>query len=247
MCSKEIVAFYSYGSKIKSILLQIINSFTVVLVPRIAIYYKEKRMNEYKDLLSKALKIIILLAIPMIIGIWFTSDFLITSIYGDTFARSSTVLKILSLNLLISPIGYLLGSRVMLVSNHESRMPWCVGIGAVSNILLNACLIPSFLEVGASIASVISELITTVVYIIAAHKFFKIDRMTNSTISILISGIVMSSYLFGCSRLPTSGLIITIVQVSGCVILYFASLLVTKEEIVTNYAKGLILRLKRKS
>lgn len=246
MCDKETVAYYSYGSKIKSILLQIINTFTVVLVPRISLYFKEKRYKEYNGLLTKALKIIILLSIPMIIGIWFTGDYLITKIYGDDFIRSSMVLKILSFNLLISPIGYLLGSRVMLVSGHESRMPWCVGIGAVINVTLNAILIPSYLEVGASIASVVSELVTTIVYVVAAHKFCKLESFLHTTISTLLGGAVISLYLFFCAWIPVQGWAIVSIQIIGAIVIYYLVLLLTKEDVVLAYSKGLFLKMKRK-
>jgi len=244
MCDKETVAYYGYGSKIKGILLQIINSFTIVLVPRISLYFKQKKLKEYNDLLTKALRIIILLAVPMIIGIWFTGDYLITKIYGDDFIRSSTVLKVLSFNLLISPIGYLLGSRVMLASDHESRMPWCVGVGAVINASLNACLIPIYAETGATIASVISELVTTIVYVIAAQKFFKLGSITHTVISTLAAGTVISLFLFGVTWIPTKEWVILVIQIVGAVVLYFGTLLLTKEGIVTSYLKEFISKMK---
>ncbi len=244
MCDKETVAYYGYGSKIKGILLQIINTFTVVLVPRISLYFKQKKMKEYNNLLTKALKIIILLTVPMIIGIWFTGDYLITKIYGDDFIRSSNVLKILSLNLLISPIGYLLGSRVMLASDHESRMPWCVGIGALINVSLNAALIPIYAETGATIASVISEFVTMVVYVAAAHKFFKLSNITHTILSTLAAGTVISLFLFGISCIPMKEWIILVCQIVGAVVLYFGTLLLTKEEIVTTYLKEFINKMK---
>jgi len=240
MCDKETVAYYSYGSKIKGILLQIINSFTIVLVPRISLYYKQKKIKEYNDLLTKALKIIIIISVPMIIGIWFTSDYLITKIYGDDFIRSSLVLKVLSFNLLISPIGYLLGSRVMLASNHESRMPWCVGIGAIINASLNACLIPIYAETGATIASVVSELVTTITYVVAAHKFFKINNILHTILSTLFSAIVISLFLYFVTWIPAKEWVITIIQIVGAILLYFGSLLLTKEDIITSYTKGFI-------
>jgi O-antigen/teichoic acid export membrane protein/phosphorylcholine metabolism protein LicD len=243
MCDKETVAYYSYGSKIKGILLSVINTFTMVLVPRISLYFKEKRFKECNDLLTKVTQIIVVIAVPMIIGIWFTSDYLITKIYGDDFIRSSMVLKILSFNILISPIGYLLGSRVMLVSGHESRMPWCVGAGAVVNIALNAVLIPIYAEKGASIASVISEAVTTIVYIISARKFFKLNNPIHSFSSVLIGGTVISVYLFFCTFIPASGWVIVLTQIIGAVVIYYLTLLLTKEEIVLGYSKEFIQKM----
>jgi O-antigen/teichoic acid export membrane protein/phosphorylcholine metabolism protein LicD len=245
MCDKETVAFYSYGSKIKGILLQIVNSFTVVIVPRISTYYKEKKWKEYNDILTKALEVIMVISVPMIIGIWFTGDFLVSKIYGEAFIRSSMVLKILSFNLLISPIGYLLGSRVMLVSGHEGRMPWCVGAGALLNLGLNFWMIPIYKEVGASFTSVLSELFTAIIYIVASHRYFHLNSFAHSTVSTLLAGGVIAGYLYGCSKIPMAGWLVTLVQIIGAVVLYFLVLLLTKEGISSSYLKGFLRKMKK--
>ena len=165
LCGNEPVAIYTYGSKINKILLQIISSFTMVLVPRIAFHFKEGNLDDYNEALTKTLKVILILSTPMIVGLFFVSDYLVPAVYGQSFEKSATVLKILSITLVISPIGYLLGSRVCLVTGHERRMIIAVGTGAISNIILNLIFIHFFQEIGASIASVISEIIVMVVYI----------------------------------------------------------------------------------
>ena len=46
MCPKEIVTYYSYGMKIQKILLQIVNTFTIVLVQEyLYIIKKTEKMN----------------------------------------------------------------------------------------------------------------------------------------------------------------------------------------------------------
>ena len=173
MTDSETVAFYSYGAKINKLLLQVVNTFTIVIIPRIAFYYKEGRKEEYNNLLTNTLLIIVIITIPMIVGIWFVSDYMLTALYGDAYIRSSYVLKILCFILLVSPIGYLLGSRVMLTTENENKMFIPVTIGAVANIILNAILISFYDEKGAAIASLVSEFIILVVYLYISHKHFK--------------------------------------------------------------------------
>ena len=73
MSSKENVAYYYYASKVNKIFLQITNTVTMVLVPRISLYYKEKKMEEFNIVLTKALKIICIMAIPIIVGVQFVA------------------------------------------------------------------------------------------------------------------------------------------------------------------------------
>lgn len=126
MCSKESIAFYKYGHNVQKVLLQVVNTFTMVLIPRISFYFKERNINEFNRLLSKTLKIIIIISVPMIVGIYFTADFLIVALYGSNYVVSARLLKWFSLLLLISPIGYLLGSRVLLVTGNENKMIFAV-------------------------------------------------------------------------------------------------------------------------
>lgn len=231
-CNDENVAFYTYGSRINKILLQVVNSFTMVLVPRISSYYKEGRMNEFNSLLTKVFKLIFLLALPMIIGIQFTGNFLVTAIYGDVYIDSAYVLKILSMVLLFSPLGYLLGSRVLLAAGQESKMVFCVGAGAVVNIVCNSLLIPYYQEIGAAIASVIGEVIVMVLYIWHGQKIFKLGKVRISIIKIVAASGFMACYLFIIALLGLDGWLKTGIQIFGAIIVYGVILILEREPLV---------------
>ncbi|MBP3255300.1 MAG: oligosaccharide flippase family protein [Clostridia bacterium] len=245
---KENIAYYSYGSKIFKILIQIINTFTIVLVPRIALYYKEKKYDEFNDTITKTLKTIIILAIPLIIGVFFTSDYLLTAIYGSEYIYSAQVLKILSLILTISPIGYLLGSRIMLVTDNEKKMIIPVVCGAITNIICNYFFIQKFQEIGAAIASVISEIVVMIIYIYLGKRYFKLENISNLLIKELVAIILMIVYLYLLKNINIDLLYITILQIIGAVVIYFGTLIITKEEITWNFLnKGLMMLKKRRS
>lgn len=229
-CQKSNVAYYSYGIKIHRILLQVINTFTMVVVPRLSLMHKNNKMNEFNILLSKTFKIILLLGIPLIIGIWFVSDYIICLLYGDSYITSSYVLKILSLSLLISPIGYLLGSRVMLTTGHENKMIIPVSIGAVTNILFNILLIPRYNETGAAMASVIGEIVVMIIYLVLSNKKFKLVNIKKSVYNIILSSIIMLMYLVCISCINLDLMVKFILEVIGAIIIYFLILVINKEE-----------------
>ena len=245
MCDKDNIAFYKYGSSIQKMLLQVVNTFTMVIVPRLSLFFKEKRKEEFDYLVSKGLKLIVLFAVPMIVGIFFTSDFLIQKMYGIEYASSAVVLKYLSTLLLISPIGYLLGSRMLLVTGNEGKMIIAVGIGAAVNILGNVILIPTYQEFGATMASVLSEVVVMIVYVILGRKCFELVGIKKSSIKTLISGVLMALYLAACAKLPINGWIILLLQVVGSILLYPAVLLLIKEEITRQYYKLIMAKFGR--
>ena len=245
VCKKDSITFYKYGHAVELMLLQVVNTFTIVLIPRISAYYKEKKISEFNRLLSKGFKLIFLFAVPMIIGTMFTADFLMVKLYGDGYIVSSYILKLFVVLLLVSPIGYLLGSRVLLVTGNENKMIISVGIGALVNLVGNWILIPRMHEYGATIASLASELVVMIVYIYLGRKFFKLENITSTIIKIFVAGIVMSVALFACEML-NSGWLKLIIQIVVAVLAYSLSLIVLKEEIVMSYLKVMIAKLKKR-
>ena len=245
LSSKESIAYYKYGHNIYIMLLQVINTFTMVLIPRISYYFKENRTEEFNVLVSKAFKFILIFSLPMIIGIQFTADFLITKMYGNQYINSATILKMFAILLLISPIGYLLGSRMLLATNHENKMIISVGIGAVVNIIGNALLIPKCSEFGATTASIISEFVVMIVYVNLGKKYFKLQGVFQTVRKVLLTCAIMGCYLWLCSRLSINGWIILALQVIGAVLLYAVGLIVFHEETVMPYYCKIVKKLRR--
>lgn len=245
LCDKDSIAFYKYGSAINSILLQIVNTFTMVLVPRISYYYKENKLDEFSQLLSKAVVLIVFTAAPMIVGVFFTADFLIVQLYGEAFLTTAGVLKLLSLLLLISPIGYLLGSRVLLATGHEERMIIPVSIGALVNIIGNALLIPRFAEFGATAASVLSETAVMLIYVGMGKRYFRLRGVFGSVWRIALSCAAMAAYLFGIARIQANGWLVVSLQIVGAVLLYGALLLALREGVAVEYTDKIVEKCKR--
>lgn len=244
----EKVAFYKYGSTIQKMLLTVVNTFTMVLIPRISYYYSQKKYNEYNELISKVFSIIVILAMPMILGILFVAHPIIVLLYGETYIASAGIVQILSVLLLISPIGYLLGSRVLLVTGNENKMILAVGSGAVVNFFCNLLLIPMYNEYGAAIASVIGEIVVMASYVMMGRKHYKLNNLKKMIYKVLISCVLMVTYLVVCVVCLKLQLIIAlIIEIVGAVIIYFGALVIMKEEIVGDYFNKIILKfIKRK-
>lgn len=227
------VAFYSYGNNINRILLQVINTFTIVVIPRLSSYYKEKRYGDFNELISKTFCLLLLFSLPMIVGIYFTSRNIIVLLYGERYVVSSSILKILSLNLLVSPIGYLLGSRVCLVVGKERKMLITVAIGALVNVIGNAFLIRVLGCTGAAVASVASEITMMVIYILQSREYFKLVNIKEEVAKILAASFSMSVLLAFINLIEFDLQSKILVCVASAIVCYFGVLAALKETIVT--------------
>lgn len=245
LCEKKTVTFYAYGMKIQKILLEVVNTFTMVLVPRIALYYKEGQLKKFNCLLTKTLIIIIILAFPIIIGIYYLGTPVITLIYGYEYVRAAQVLKVLIIALCISPIGYLLGSRVMLVTGHENKMIIAVGAGAIINIIGNIILIPFAQEIGAAFASILSEGVVMTIYILLSHRYFNVDLKLffDSFIKVILALIAMIFVLQFFKWLDDYRILFILFQIFLAIIVYFTFLICTRETMSYSYYKKLIYKL----
>ena len=247
ICESKRVAYYSYGIKIYKILLQIVNSFTMVLVPKISLYYKENKIDEFNSTINKTLKVILFITIPMIIGILFTSNEIICKIYGNEYINSSYVLKITSFILLVSSLGYLLGSRIMLVTGNEKKMIIPVVCGAICNIICNYFLINNYAEIGASIASLISEIVVMIIYIYFGKKYFKIINIKQALIKESYAIVCMTIWLYIASKIRCFNTIFIIFKILLAIIIYFGILIILKEEFICNFLnEKIIKKLKKK-
>lgn len=231
---KTDVALYSYASKIQKILLQVINTFTMVLVPRISLLYSENKIKEFNQLLSKTLNLIFLLAVPMIIGMWFVADDAIVFLYGVNYLESGNILRILVCMVLVSPIGYLLGSRVCLVTNNEQKMMFTVILGAIINVIANYCLISKYGPIGAAFASVLSEIVVMIIYVCFGSKYFTLNYNIRNYFAIILSSLLMALYLWIFPLENKSIFIKLFLKISGSIVVYFSILYLLKEENVSE-------------
>lgn len=245
MMTKDHVAFYTYASAINRVGLSFTSTLTTVLVPRISYYYEIGKKDDFNKLLTKGLKTILILAIPIIIGIQFTSRYIICLLYGEAYITSVYVERVLAMTMIISPVGYLLGSRVMLVSNQENKMVIAVTTGAIVNIIGNYFFIQLYAEMGAAIASVISEFVVMIIYINFGRKVFKLDHFMGTVGKALIAAAGETLVLFLCLWLIPNDLIRTIVQVISGAATYIVILYLLKDEMFVDYMHYFIDKIRK--
>lgn len=231
-CAKEVVAYYIYGNRIYKVLLQIMNTFTMVVVPRLSWLYIEKKFNDFNSMLSKTVKLILILGIPMIIGIQYTTNDIVVLIYGEKYMATANIIKLMSILLVLTPLGYLLGSRILLITKNENKMILAVFIGAVSNTIGNFILIRYYSEMGAALSTTISEIIVTIIYIYLGRKYYKINLELKELIKILIANLSLYIFLILTKNIEGIKIIKIIIQIFGGTVTYFFTLIFLKEKLV---------------
>lgn len=151
------VGIYSAGNKLCEPLFLIPNALLVSLFPIMSRYFKNS--EELTRICRLSFKYILIIILPIAIGVSFLSDELILLIYGSEFKEASIVLKILVWMVLFVSLRAIFG-RLLTAIGKQVLGLYMMLIGVIANIILNLILIPLLSYTGASVASLVSSLIT---------------------------------------------------------------------------------------
>ena len=168
LTNTEQVGFYTTAVKLSKILIMILVAFTTVLVPPLALAYKEQRYTDANVLLSKSFNYVVFISVPLSMGIFVIAKPLILLFSGDNFLPAVTSLKILSPTVLIIGLSYVFGQQIINATGNERYFLRCTMIGMLISLLLNMLLIPYIQQMGAAITNLTVELTVMLLLIYVA-------------------------------------------------------------------------------
>ena len=199
-----------------------------VVFPAFSIYHRD-RPQQLVMAVGAFFKALVLIGWPMTVGIFVLAHPLTLSLH--LYEQSEPALRILSLALVF---GFANNAFIGALSatDHQSSFTWAAGWSLVANLVLNVALIPTFGYLGASWATVATEIVLGSVgwYLTARH----IGRVPVFSASwrTLLAGLVMGVAIYPMSSL--SGVLILVPIVAGVIVYALACLLVralTRDEI----------------
>lgn len=158
---------------------------------------KEKLQNIW-DLL---MKLMIILAIPLMIGGLSLASKIINFLYGSSFWPAIFVFQILILS---AGIGFLTSPYVqmLIVVNQQKKVFYITMIGGVMNIILNLFLIPRYSLYGAAVATLITSFVIFVLYLFFVKYFTSATPFNLQLTKILIFAIFASGLMYSITKQP---------------------------------------------
>lgn len=139
-----------------------------ILAPHVAGLYTSGNTIRLEGLLRKSSLISLLISLPIalalvIFGEWFLS------LFGPDFVRGETALAILvAAQVFSAATGPV--SMLLVMTGHQGDVLMAMGISAISNIALNAVLIPKLGLEGAAIAALSSLVIWNTILVVCAYR-----------------------------------------------------------------------------
>ncbi len=198
-----------------------------VVFPVLSVYFRE-RPQELADAVSRFFKALLVVGWPIAVGLFILAHPLTLMFL---YPKSEPALRILSLAL---AVGFVNNAFIGALSAADRQLSftWAAGWSLLANVALNLVLIPFFGYIGASWATVLTEVVLGVAgWILTARYIGRVPVLQMSWRSIL-AGLVMGVVLFPIRNLDGVQVIIPIAV--GAMVYAGAALLlraVTADEI----------------
>lgn len=183
---------YNSTYKLISVLNLFYSIYTSVIFPVMSKLFKNEG-----DLLqlsfNKSIKYLSLVTIPLSIATVFYASDIITFIYGNQYAQADNVLKILIWTVIFLFVNGA-GSLVLNASHKEVSTTKIYSVAALFNVVLNLILIPRYNVYGASVATVLSEIL---ILVLELYTLSKINQLPDKHLIFDLLKIIVASILLG--------------------------------------------------
>lgn len=226
------VGYYTAAVKVKTILVSLITSASVVLLPRASLYIEKGAKDEFYRILNKTLRLILIMAIPLAIYFIMYAEESILLLSGKEFANSILPMQIIMPTLIFIGMTNLIGIQMLVPLGKEMLVFWSEVAGAIIDLILNAILIPSYGAAGAAVGTLVAEIAVLTLQII-----FVRDKMRNlfknvSWVKMLMANFLAILVSFWVMVMGWGTFITLLLSALMYFVMYGASLLLLKESLI---------------
>lgn len=229
--------YYEQAHKLIHVCQTVLTSLNSVMYPRMSYLFKNKQFDEMKVRVNKSLDFDQMIGIPMVIGLACISYGFVGWYFGPGFEKVKLLITVFAPILLIVAFSTCLNSHILNPIGKRLQTAKVLFIGAFVNLVVNAILIPRISSVGATIASILAELIIMIIYFRMSKDYISFKEMTKRTYQYLIAGIFMAGILLFMLFNMKMCALTTFMEILLGSIVYFGILLIFKNELVMEGIK----------
>jgi O-antigen/teichoic acid export membrane protein len=209
------VGLYSVGVRIAKLPLTVVASLGAVLIPKLSNLIDTNNWAEIKILADKSFNFICTFCIPISIALFIVAPEIVTFLCGEEFIDASWSLRLMAPLVIVIGFGNLFAIQLLTPMRKDKEVLIAIAFGTFINVLLNIALVPTYGHKGASLATLSTEIIVTLINyrFVLKHTVLKFNFN-----KILLLSTILSLSFFPISSLvdifkfkPLSSLIITVV------------------------------------
>lgn len=227
------VGFYSAATKLTRMIRDLFPAVFTVLFARLSVYAgKTEEQDKYKNLIFNMLNFILCFALPIMVGLFLLGKPILILLSGTAFLPALPAMYVMIPVILFSSTAGFLGGTVLNSLSKEKWYLYTVIAGAFVNFVLNYFLIPPYGALGAGIATVVTECILMLCYIIQLHKLIPFGKLAKPFAQSCLACTIMSLLLYFIKDYLFSGFLQILLTTGIGILVYFSTLFLFKNYFV---------------
>ena len=218
--------YYGHADKlIKIINSLVITSMFTVMEARVSYLFRQNKTDEIRHRIRRAMDFSFLLGFGAVFGIAGIAHVFVPVFWGPGWEPVETLLYLMCPITLIVSISYCLGALYYNPSGNRAQSARYVIVDAAVDLILNLLLIPRWGAVGAVIATLTAESITTWLYVRNCRGYLTTRDLWACSRKRLLAGAVMCLLVMAIGRVSMPSDILKLaVQVLSGTLFYAAAL-----------------------
>ena len=226
--------YYGHADKlIKIINSLVITSMFTVMEARVSYLFRQNKTDEIRHRIRRAMDFSFLLGFGAVFGIAGIAHVFVPVFWGPGWEPVETLLYLMCPITLIVSISYCLGALYYNPSGNRAQSARYVIVDAAVDLILNLLLIPRWGAVGAVIATLTAESITTWLYVRNCRGYLTTGDLWSCSRKRLLAGAVMCLLVMAIGRVSMPGDILKLaVQVLFGALFYGTALYLMKDEML---------------
>lgn len=227
------VGYFTAAAKIMMMLMKLSSSLGAVMMPHISNLIAQNKEEEFKVLIQKSYDFTLAACLPLTLGLIFTAPYIITVLCGAEFIPAVAASQIIAPIILMVGISNVIGIQVLYPKGKINIVIKSCLIGAITDLILNICLIPTLSHDGTAIAYLGAEIATTTSMYFFAKEYIPIRFVKLGHLNYLIGSLIMSAVLLVIPLIVKgSDFSVLLTQIIASITTYGIYLLIRKDTFV---------------
>lgn len=207
----------------------------LVLQSRISYLFAEKKYDEIKQRISMSMDYILFIGIAICFGLIGIAERFVPFFFGLGYDNTIILLQFMAPLIVIVGVSNCLGTQYYNPAGLRAKSAKYIIMGSIINLVLNLLLIPLFKSVGAVIASIMAELVITVMYLYNCNEYYDSLKLLKQIWKKLIAGVVMAVFVTYIGKVVNNSFIAVVSQIVGGAVVYFAILYFVKDTFLKEF------------
>lgn len=223
--------YYAHANKLMGIVNSlVITSMFSVMQPRVSWLFARGKTEEIRRRIGRAMDFSFLLGLGCVFGVAGVAHVFVPVFWGPGWEPVETLLYLMCPITIIVSVSYCLGGLYYNPSGNRAQSARYVIIDAAINTVLNLLLIPRWNAVGAVIATIVAEGITTVLYVQGCRGYLNWGTIGACFWKRFLAGALMCVLVMLIGRIPMGSDILKLVlQILSGVVIYAGILYLWKD------------------